>query len=428
MLFFPQNGVFLRDMLIIDGFDRFVKLVLLASASLTLMLSWSYLERTKLMRPEYVVLLMLAVLGMMLMVSANDMMALYVGLELQSLALYILAAYRRDSALSSEAGLKYFVLGALASGFLLYGLSLLYGYAGDTSFNAVAKALLVSHVPVEVDIAVVFVCAALAFKISAVPFHMWTPDVYEGAPTPVAAFFAVAPKLAAMALLTRILIGPLGHVVDVWQPVLCVMAFASLAVGGLAGLRQQSLKRLLAYSAISNIGFMLLGVALGNEAGLQAMLTYLVIYSVGTLGAFSVVLCLRRKGRTADRFADLSGLAKTHPLLALALAVCLFSLSGAPPLAGFFGKLFMVVALVRAGWITSAVVAVLFSVLALAFYLRVVKAMYFEETTGEHIDPVPEYTLRLVATVLSLALLLFVINPVPLIENALFATQSLLSE
>jgi NADH-quinone oxidoreductase subunit N len=413
-----------KSMFIRDNFASFVKVILLAGAALSLMLSWPYLEIENLEKPEYPVLVVFATVGMMLMVSASDMLSLYVGLELQSLALYVLAAYRRDDARSSEAGLKYFVLGALSSGLILYGISLVYGFAGTAQFAALGKVLAGPQVSLGVIFGMVFICAAMAFKISAVPFHMWTPDVYEGSPTPVTAFFAAAPKFASFALLTRLLMTPFAGLAHQWLQIIVFIAVASMLLGSFGGLVQSNIKRLLAYSSIANVGYALVGLAAGGANGVQAMLIYFAIYFLNVIGVFGVILCLRRQGQPAERIDDLAGLAKTHPLVALCMVVFMFSLAGVPPLAGFFGKYFVFLAAVKAGYVPLAVIGVLTSVVAAAYYLRIIKLMYFDEPSAV-IDPVPEKSLRTVLAITALTMLLFVLYPGPLVDRALTAAQSL---
>lgn len=422
----PSTGTAFHGLFIEDAFARFAKTAILAAAALSLVLAPSYLEKTRLAKPEYSVLILFSVLGMMLMASANDLIMLYAGLELQSLPLYVLAAFRRDHAASSEAGLKYFVLGAMASAILLYGLSLLYGAAGTTQFAALATALKGEAVRTSgIVIGLVFVSAGFAFKAAAVPFHMWAPDVYEGAPAPVTAFFAAAPKLAAMALMARVLLQPPAELQFAWQPVIAFVAAASMLLGSFAGLAQTNIKRLMAYSAIAHAGTALVGLAAGGETGAQALLVYLVLYAAGALGAFGVILCLRRQGAMAEGIADFAGLSRTHPCLAAAMAVFLFSLAGVPPLAGFFGKYVVFLAAVKAGMVPLAVIGVVTSVIAAAYYLRIVKVMYFDELAEAPLDPVPEWTLRCVTGAAALALLLFVFFPAPLMNSALTAARSL---
>jgi NADH-quinone oxidoreductase subunit N len=322
---------------------------------------------------------MFSVLGMMIMISANDLISLYVGLELQSLVLYVLAAFRRDDVKSSEAGLKYFVLGALSSGMLLYGASLIYGFAGTTNFTVLAQEMSkISTLSIGFLTGMVFVICGLAFKISAVPFHMWTPDVYEGAPTPVTAFFALAPKVAAMALFVRFLAYPLNGRWDLWGDIISVLAAASLIVGAVAALRQTNIKRLLAYSSIGHMGFVLLGIAAGNNQGIQGIVLYLAIYVLMSAGTFACVLAMRRQGQLVENISDLAGLSKTHPWMALMLLILMFSMAGIPPFAGFFAKLYVLLPAIQAHLYLLSVIAVLSSVVSAYYYLRIVKLMYFD--------------------------------------------------
>ncbi|MDX2027260.1 MAG: NADH-quinone oxidoreductase subunit NuoN [Alphaproteobacteria bacterium] len=419
----PVVHVFDR-MLVQDGFARFVKLILLIASGLSLVMSWSYLREEKLARPEYPVLVLFATLGMMLMVSANDFLALYVGLELQSLALYVLAAFRRDDTKSSEAGLKYFVLGALSSGLILYGISLIYGYAGTTQFAALAP-LLGGTPPLGVLFGLVFICAAMAFKVAAVPFHMWAPDVYEGAPTPITAFFAAAPKVAALALFTRILMQPMAGLTPQWQQIIVFTAVASMLVGSFGGLMQGNFKRLMAYSSIANAGYALIGLAIGKEAGIQALLIYLSIYYLNTLGAFGVLLCLRRNGKAVEQISDLSGIAKSNPLFAVAMVIFMFSLAGVPPLAGFLGKYFIFLAAVQAQMVWIAIIGVLSSVIAAFYYLRIIKVMYFDKPIGS-LDPLADRGLHAVVGLAAILMLVMIVWPTPIIDSALIAARSLI--
>ncbi|MDR3424359.1 MAG: NADH-quinone oxidoreductase subunit NuoN [Alphaproteobacteria bacterium] len=409
-----------------DGFARFVKAIILVASSLSLLLSWSYFEKDGSERPEYPVLILFATLGMMLMASACDMLSLYVGLELQSLALYVLAAFRRDDARSSEAGVKYFVLGALSSGILLYGISLLYGFAGTTDFASLSFALRgqVQATP-GIVVGMVFVCAALAFKVSGAPFHMWTPDVYEGSPTPVTAFFASAPKLAALALFTRFVLEPMSGLTAQGHQAILFISVASMLWGAFAGVAQTDLKRLLAYSSIANVGYLLIGLLVGGKTGVQAILIYFTIYALGTLGAFAVILCLRRGGKAASSLADLSGLSRTHPLVSLAMSVLMFSLAGIPPLAGFFGKYFLFLAAVQTGWLPLAIIGVLSSVVTAYYYLRIVKVMYVDESASP-LDPLPDWGVRFVLGLSSLAVVGITLMPSPLVDEALRAARGFL--
>jgi len=409
-----------------DGFSRFVNAVILAASALSIMLSWSFFEKEGDERPEYPVLIIFATLGMMLMTSASDLLSLYVGLELQSLSLYVLAAFKRDEERSSEAGLKYFILGALSSGLLLYGISLIYGFAGTTDFVSLAINLRdQTQANPGVIVGMVFVCAALAFKISGVPFHMWAPDVYEGAPTPVTAFFSAAPKLASLALFTRFLLEPMNGLTMQWHQIVVFIAVASMLWGAFAGLVQSNLKRLLAYSSIANVGFLLVGLAVGGRPGVQAILIYFTIYALNTLGAFAVVLCLRRKGRAVETITDLSGLSKTNPAISLAMTILMFSMAGVPPLAGFFGKYFIFLAAVDSGLVPLAIIGVLCSVVTAYYYLRIIKLMYFDEPIGV-LDPLPDWGVKSVLGLSSLAMIGLTLAPAPLVEHALKAARGFL--
>jgi NADH-quinone oxidoreductase subunit N len=359
-----------------DGFARFAKLMILLSAAAVLLLGQDYMERRGILRFEYPLLVTLAVVGMMVMVSAGDLMALYMGLELQSLALYVVASLRRDSAKSTEAGLKYFVLGALSSGLLLYGASLTYGYAGTTLFSGIIDAA-DGQAPLGLLLGLVFVLAGLAFKISAVPFHMWTPDVYEGAPTPITAFFATAPKIAAMALVARVVHDAFGGVVGDWQQVIAALSLLSMFLGGIAAIGQTDIKRLMAYSSIAHMGYALMGLAAGTAFGVQAMLIYMAIYVTMNVGTFAFILSMEREGRPVTEIASLHMYSKAEPGRALAMLILLFSLAGVPPLLGFFGKLYVLRAAYEGGLAWLAVAGVIASVIGAFYYLRIVYYMYF---------------------------------------------------
>ena len=359
----------------------------------------------------------------MLMVSASDFLSLYVGLELQSLSLYVLAAFKRDEAKSSEAGLKYFVLGALSSGLLLYGISLIYGFTGSTDFVTIALLLRdQAVVSPGIIVGMVFVCAALAFKISGVPFHMWAPDVYEGAPTPVTAFFSAAPKLASLALFTRFLLYPMHGLTTQWHQIIVFIAVASMLWGAFAGLAQTNLKRLLAYSSIANVGYLLVGLVVGGKAGVSAMLMYFTIYALNTLGVFAVILCLRRNGKQVETLDDLSGLSKINPFTTLAMTVLMFSMAGVPPVAGFFAKYFIFLSAVDAGMIPLTVIGVVSSVVTATYYLRIVKVMYVDEPTGAF-DPLPDWGVRSVVIVATVAMLGLTLDPSLLIDSAAKAVR-----
>ena len=380
-----------NDLFVVDEFANFAKVLLLLGAALTLILAMPFNAREGIPQFEFPVLIVFAVLGMMLMVSANDLISLYLGIELQSLALYVLAAIRRDSVRSAEAGLKYFVLGALSSGILLYGMTLVYGFAGSTGFDdlaAVFAAGAEEGTPIGVIIGLVFIIAGLAFKVSAVPFHMWTPDVYEGAPTPVTAFFAVAPKIAAMALFVRVMLEPFGGLFDQWQQVIWFISLASMILGAFAAIGQTNIKRLMAYSSIGHMGFVLVGLAAGNETGVKAILLYLTIYLFMNVGTFACILAMRRQDRMVEDIDQLAGLSRTNPKMALALAIFMFSMAGIPWMAGFFGKLYVFLAAIEAELYTLAVVGLLSSVVAAFYYLRIVKLMYFDEPLDAFDQPV----------------------------------------
>ena len=416
------NGAFLDD-----AFARFLKLMVLAGAGGALLLAFDEMRALGAFKFEFPILLLLATAGMFMMVSAGDLIALYLGLELQSLALYVIAAIRRDNAKASEAGLKYFVLGALSSGMLLYGASLLYGFAGTTSFAGIATAagavgagqnwLLV--------LGLVFLLVGIAFKISAVPFHMWTPDVYEGAPTPVTAFLAAAPKVAAMALFARVVTSALPGVKPQWQQIIVFLAIASMLIGALGAIGQTNVKRLMAYSSIANMGYALVPLAAGGADGVQGVLVYMSIYIVMTLGAFACILSMRRSVGPVEDISELAGLSQTNLGMAFALAMFMFSLAGIPPLAGFFGKFYAFLPAIKAGLYWLAVIGVVASVIGAYYYLRVVKIMFFDEAKAPFL-PVRAKE----GTVMALALLLvlgfvapFVASP--LVEAAGVAARSL---
>jgi len=362
-----------------DGFARFAKVLILLSSAAMLVLGHGFLERRGILRFEYPVLIVLATLGMMVMVSAGGLITLYMGLELQSLALYVIAAFNRDSVRSTEAGLKYFVLGAISSGMLLYGASLVYGYTGSTNFEAIGQVIEAEGVGLGLTFGLVFICAALAFKISAAPFHMWTPDVYEGSPTPVTAFFATAPKVAAGVLFARVLYEGFGDAVAEWQQILVFVAVASMFLGAIAAIGQTNLKRLMAYSSIGHMGYALVGLAAGTEQGAQSLLMYLVIYVVMNLGVFAFILTMERDGRPVVSISDLAGLAQAKRGHALAIAVLMLSLAGLPPMVGFFAKFFVFKAAVDAGLAPLAIAGAIASVIGAYYYLNIVRIMYLSD-------------------------------------------------
>ena len=410
-------------MFVSDSFSIFMKCLVLIGAAVTLVMGMGYVKREGMNRFEFPILILFATLGMLLMISANDLIALYVGLELQSLSLYIVAAFRRESLRSSEAGLKYFVLGALSSGMLLYGCSMVYGFTGFTGFNDIAAAI--GHgggdahgaASIGILIGLVFITAALAFKVSAVPFHMWTPDVYEGAPTPVTAFFAAAPKIAAMALFLRVLLGPFHELLSQWDQIIVFISIASMALGAFAAIGQKNIKRLIAYSSIGHIGYALVGLAAGTPEGVRGVLIYLAIYMVMSLGTFACILAMRRRGQMVEKIEDLAGLSKTNPAIALALAIFMFSMAGIPPLAGFFGKLYVFLAAIEEGMYGLAVIGVLTSAVGAYYYIRIVKLMYFDKPVESFDKPIgAELSTVLVGT--GVVTFFFFAYPTPVLEGA----------
>lgn len=368
------NGMFIDD-----GFSRFAKVTILVSGAAVLVMGQEYMARRGLLRFEYPLLVALASVGMMMMVSAGDLMSLYMGLELQSLALYVVASLRRDSAKSTEAGLKYFVLGALSSGLLLYGASLVYGYAGTTLFSGIIRTAEAGHVSIGLLFGIVFLISGLAFKVSAVPFHMWTPDVYEGSPTPVTAFFATAPKMAAMGLFARVLFDAFGGATGDWSQIIAMLSLLSMFLGAVAAIGQRNIKRLMAYSSIAHMGFALMGLAAGSELGVQAMLIYMAIYVTMNVGTFAFILMLEKDGQPVTDIDALNLYSRAEPGKALAMLVLLFSLAGVPPMLGFFGKLYVLRAAYESGLAWLAVAGVVASVIGAFYYLRIVYYMYFGE-------------------------------------------------
>jgi len=361
------------------------------------------------------------------MVSANNMLSLYVGLELQSLALYVLAAFNRNSLRSSEAGIKYFILGALSSGLLLFGISLIYGFTGSIDFDVIQATLGSGEIAFGVTFGLVFILAGLAFKVSAAPFHMWTPDVYQGAPTSVTAFFAMVPKIAAMALLLRLLFEPFSALEDQWVQVVYFLAVASMVVGAFGAIAQTSLKRLLAYSSIGNMGYVLIGIVAGSEAGVSAVVLYLLIYMVMTAGVFAIVLCMRRNDKQLDKISDLSGLSQHSPALAYCMAILMFSMAGIPPFAGFFGKLAIFGAAVEAEYYVLAVIGVLTSVIGAYYYIRIIKVMFFDEAADPYDAGFP-LARKVVLTLSIVFVVCFIIKPGLVLDMAQTAASSLFAE
>ena len=375
------NGMFIED-----GFARFAKVTILLSAAAVLVMSEGYMKTRGLLRFEYPMLVALAAVGMMMMVSAGDLMSLYMGLELQSLALYVVASLRRDSVKSTEAGLKYFVLGALSSGILLYGASLVYGYAGTTLFSGIITTAQGGETSLGLLFGLVFLISGMAFKVSAVPFHMWTPDVYEGSPTPVTAFFATAPKVAAMGLFARVLHDAFGNAVSDWSQVVALLSVLSMFLGAVAAIGQTNIKRLMAYSSIAHMGYALMGLAAGTVLGVQAMLVYMAIYVTMNVGTFAFILLMQKDGAPVTDIGSLNMYSKRNPGRALAMLVLLFSLAGVPPMLGFFGKLYVLRAAYEAGLVWLAVAGVIASVIGAYYYLRIVFYMYFGEEGSEQLD------------------------------------------
>lgn len=429
------------DMFVADRFTSFMKILVLVASALAVIMSMQYFRDEQEERFEYPVLVLLATLGMMVMVSANDLMSLYMGLELQSLSLYVLASIRRDSELATEAGLKYFVLGALSSGILLFGCSLIYGFVGSTNFTVIGENIAhaaTDGVDIGVIVGMVFVLAGLAFKISAVPFHMWTPDVYQGAPTPVTAFFAVAPKVAALALLVRVLYVPFGELSESWIQVIVFMSLASMVLGSVAAVVQTNIKRLMAYSSIGHIGFALVGLAAGSQEGVRGLAIYMTIYLVMNVGTFACILSMRRKDGMVEDIADLSGLSQTRPGMAAALAIFMLSLAGIPPLAGFWGKWYVFKAVIATavadpmatnyGLITLAVIGVIASVVGAYYYLNVIRIMYFNEPEGEFI-PQKSFNMTAIMGLGAALMVLFLLPQInaPVLEYARMAAAALIS-
>jgi len=407
-----------------DSFAVFMKVLILVGTALALLLAADFNRREGIERFEFPVLFVYAALGMCMMVSANNLISLYLGLELQSLSLYVVAAFRRDTLRSSEAGLKYFVLGALSSGLLLYGASMIYGFSGTTSFEALAALFRSEEPSVGLIVGLVFLTAGLAFKVSAVPFHMWTPDVYEGAPTPVTAFFAAAPKVAAIGLFLRVMLEPFGALAEQWQQVIVLIAVLSMALGAVAAINQNNIKRLMAYSSIGNMGYALVGLAAGTESGLRGVLIYMAIYLVTNVGVFACILTMRRDGRMVENISDLAGLSETRPGVAAALAAFMFSLAGIPPLAGFFGKLYVFLAAIDAGLYLLAVIGVLTSVIAAFYYIRIVKVMYFDDAAEPFDDPIDGALATVIASS-GVLVLLFFLWPSLVVDTAAAAALAL---
>jgi NADH-quinone oxidoreductase subunit N len=406
---------------VVDGFARFLKILAILGSAAAIAMSIDYDRSERQQRFEYSVLIVLSTLGMLMLISAADLIALYLGLELMSLPLYVVAASHRSSLRSTEAGLKYFVLGALSSGMLLYGASLTYGLTGTVSFAGIAEAAAAAGPGLIFGL--VFLFAGFCFKVSAVPFHMWTPDVYEGAPTPVTAFFAAAPKVAGIAMFVRAAVTAFPGITAQWQEIVVFVAIASTLLGSFAAIGQRNIKRLMAYSSIGHMGFALIGLAAGTPEGIQGVLVYMSIYLTMTLGVFAVILSMRRSGGMVESIDQLAGLARTHPTMAFFLAMLLFSMAGVPPLAGFFAKFYVFLAAIKAGLYALAVIGVLASVVGAYYYLAIIKIMYFEEP-AEGFAPMP-IEIKAVLAICGLFNVLFFLYPGPLVGVASAAAHSL---
>ena len=420
----PDHAMAFHNAFIADGFSRFAKLLIVSGAALSILLADEFFSGLNVSRFELPVLMLLASLGMMLMVSSASFLSLYMGLELQSLALYVLASFNRDHLRSTEAGLKYFVLGALASGMMLYGISLVYGFTGSTAFAVIAA---VTHggAGLGVVFGLVFLIAGLAFKVSAVPFHMWTPDVYEGAPTPVTAYFATAAKVAALCLFLRAILTPFPDMIHQWRQIIVFISVLSMALGAIAAIGQSNIKRLMAYSSIGHMGYALLGLAAGTALGARGVLIYLAIYVFTNLGVFACIQAMRRNGKAVETISDLAGLARTDIKLAAVFAMLFISLAGVPPLAGFFAKWYVFAAAIQAGLIVPSVIGVLSSTIGLVYYLKVVKVMFFDEPAPAF-DPVSGIGSKFILALSAVVALLFVVGASPVITAADAAAKALL--
>lgn len=424
VIFQPATGLLFNGGFIQDDFARYMKAIVLAGSALAIVLSVSSAAENGLAKFEFSALIVLATLGMLIMISANDLMVLYIGLELQSLSLYILAAMKRDSAKATESGLKYFVLGALSSGMLLYGASLLYGFTGQTQLDKIAEVILLGDRSIGVIFGMAFLLAGVAFKISAAPFHMWTPDVYEGAPTPVTAFFATAPKVAAMALLIRLLTDGFEPLTKDWQQIIIFLSIASMVLAAFAGIGQKNIKRLIAYSSIGHMGFALVGLSAGNLVGVEGVAIYMAIYLTTNVGLFACILALKNNSGYVENISDMAGLAKTRPFVAAVMAIMMFSLIGLPPLAGFFAKWHVFLAAIEAQLYPLAVIGVLASAIGAFYYLRVIKTMYFDEPEHEF-TPIPGELSFVMAVSGFLIVTYFLTVGRPLVDAAHIAAKSL---
>ena len=420
ILFQPIQSAF-NNSLVIDEFSKVIKILILIGSLASIIMYHSSREDQNINLFEFPILILLATIGMMIMVSANDLIAIFIGLELQSLTLYVLAALNRNHLASSEAGLKYFLLGALSSGLLLFGLSYIYGFTGNTNLNLISTTVTSGNIGLIIGI--VFVCSGLAFKVSAVPFHMWTPDVYEGAPTPVTAFFALAPKVAAIALAVRFLIVGFGDISFDWQQIIIFLSIASMVFASFAAIAQNNIKRLMAYSSIGHVGYALIGLACGTFQGTSSLVIYLSIYLIMNIGVFSFILSMKNKGEYFENISDLSGLYKVHPYYSVVITIFMFSLAGIPPLAGFFGKFYIFIAAIESNLLLLAVVGILASVIGAFYYLRIIKVIYFDETKNSF-DGFSYRSLNALINPSAFLILLFCIYPLPLINISNYAASS----
>jgi NADH-quinone oxidoreductase subunit N len=407
------NIVLFGDSYIIDNLSSFMKIITILGAAIVLSISKKYLKLSMIFLIEYPILILSSILGMMVMISSNGLIVFYIGLELQSLALYVLASFNRDKLKSSESGLKYFVLSALSSGLLLYGCSLIYGFSGSTNFNIISETITSSHYGLTFGI--VFILVGLAFKISAVPFHMWAPDVYEGSPTSVTLFFAIVPKVAALTVFIRFLYVPFANMIDQWQTIIIFLSIASMIFGAVAAIGQNNLKRLVAYSSIGHIGYTLAGLAVGSNEGIQSSIVYISIYIVMNIGLFSCLFMMKRNDQYYESVDDLSGLSKNHPVLSMSLLVILFSLAGIPPLAGFFAKFYIFMSVIEQSMYFLAIVGLLSTVIAAFYYLRIIKVIYFDKEKEKY-DTDHSILLKMSLTFSTLLILLYFIFPSKLVE------------
>ena len=416
----PVQSAF-NNSLTIDEFSKIAKTLILIGSLASIVMYHSSREDLNINLFEYPILILLATIGMMIMVSANDLIAIFIGLELQSLTLYVLAALNRNHLASSEAGLKYFLLGALSSGLLLFGLSYIYGFTGNTNLNLISTTVTSGNIGLIIGI--VFVCSGIAFKVSAVPFHMWTPDVYEGAPTPVTAFFALAPKVAAIALAVRFLIVGFSDIAFDWQQIIIFLSIASMVFAAFAAIAQTNIKRLMAYSSIGHVGYALIGLVCGTHQGISSLVIYLSIYLIMNIGVFSFILSMKNKGEYYENISDLSGLYKTHPYYSVVITILMFSLAGIPPLAGFFGKFYIFIAAIESNLLLLAIVGILASVVGAFYYLRIIKVIYFDESKNSY-DGFNHRSLGLLTHPSAILILIFCLYPLPLIKISNYAASS----